>query len=151
MHTLTPLFDEILRPAFPAQWVRNLIRFVAWLTLRRLYSRQETEETEGISGASGVDLYFLVALNVLLDSMLGCTSGAALTRPRPKGKGEGEGEGKRMLHFRTLDWGMDCLRRVLVELEFVRSQSADPERVVARTITYAGFVGVLTGVRYVCV
>lgn len=56
-------------------------------------------------------------------------------------------EEERMLHFRTLDWGMDSLRSVLVELEFVRSESEDPEKVVARTVTYAGFVGVLSGVR----
>lgn len=52
-----------------------------------------------------------------------------------------------MLHFRTLDWGMDPLRSVLVQLEFVRSKSEDPEKAIARTVTYAGFVGALTGVR----
>jgi hypothetical protein len=65
-------------------------------------------------------------------------------------KGGRRAEGKaeaRMLHFRTLDWGMDPLRGVLVQLEFVRSGSRDPEEVLARTVTYAGFVGVLTGVR----
>ena len=54
---------------------------------------------------------------------------------------------QRMLHFRTMDWGMDPLRGVLVELEFVRSRSPEPEKAIARTVTYAGFVGVLTGVR----
>jgi hypothetical protein len=42
---------------------------------------------------------------------------------------------------------MDSLRSVLVVLEFVRSKSEEPEKVIARTVTYAGFVGVLTGVR----
>lgn len=49
-----------------------------------------------------------------------------------------------MVHFRTLDWGMDPLRRVLVHLDFVVEPDGE---VVASSITYAGFVGVLTGVR----
>jgi hypothetical protein len=34
-------------------------------------------------------------------------------------------------------------------LHFVRSESDTPEKIIATTITYAGFVGVLTGVRYI--
>ena len=49
-----------------------------------------------------------------------------------------------MLHFRTLDWGMDGLRKIIVQLDFVNEAGGD---VIARSITYAGFVGVLTGVR----
>ena len=49
-----------------------------------------------------------------------------------------------MLHFRTLDWGMDPLRQLVVELEFVR-RTGGP--VIATSITYFGYVGVLTGVR----
>ena len=54
-----------------------------------------------------------------------------------------------MMHFRTLNWTMDELRSVLVVLEFVKSKSEDPREVLARSVTYAGFVGCLTGVRYV--
>ena len=39
------------------------------------------------------------------------------------------------------------MRSVLVQLEFTRSKSDEPDKVIARTVTYAGFVGVLTGVR----
>jgi hypothetical protein len=49
-----------------------------------------------------------------------------------------------MVHFRTLDWGMPSLRRVLVHLDFVLEPHGE---VVASSITYAGLVGVLTGVR----
>lgn len=116
-----------------------------------MYSAEETAEIRGLSKAAGVDMYFLVALNVLLDSMLGCTSGAVMTTPKGSGRKKkgAEVENRRMMHFRTLDWGMDPLRSVLVVLEFVRSTSEEPEKVIARTITYAGFVGVLTGVKYV--
>lgn len=106
------------------------------------------KELKGIAKASGVALYILIALNVLLDSLLGCTSGGVMTSLDKTGGKRAPGPAEeRMLHFRTLDWGMDPLRSVLVQLEFVRSKSADPEKVIGRTVTYAGFVGALTGVR----
>ena len=124
-----------------------MIKSLASLFLFRLFSAEETKELKGISKASDLPMFLLIALNVLLDSMLGCTSGGVLIAPK-KVKG-GEEEEPRMMHFRTLDWGMEPLREVLVVLEFVRSASDEPEKVIARTVTYAGFVGVLTGVKYV--
>jgi hypothetical protein len=150
MRSITPLFDEVLATMIPWAWLRRFIEILASVFLRRAYSGEETEEMKSISKASGVDMYFLVALNVFLDSLLGCTSGGVMVRGEKMQGKKSEGRNKeesRMMHFRTLDWGMDELRRVLVVLEFVRSKSKDPGRVIARSITYAGFVGVLTGVR----
>jgi hypothetical protein len=158
MLELRPLFDEVLTPMVPWRRVRLFIEWAASLVLRRVFSSEETEELKGISKASGVSLYFLIAFNVLLDSLLGCTSGGSLVTPkeskrRSKNSGEGqdvpEGLEDRMMHFRTLDWGMDGLRNVVVVLEFVRSESPEPDKVIARSVTYAGFVGCLTGVRCV--
>ena len=104
--------------------------------ITRLCSEEETEELRGISVACGVPLGLLVVLNVFLDGMLGCTSGGVRV-------------GGKMMHFRTLDWDMPQLMDVLVVLEFVRSKSETPEKVVARSVAYAGFVGCLTGVRFV--
>jgi beta subunit of N-acylethanolamine-hydrolyzing acid amidase len=148
MRALKPLFDEVLMPLLPYAFMRRTAEVLASVFLRRVYSAEETQELRGISSASGVDMYFLVALNVLLDSLLGCTSGGVMTRPSSR-KGERVGctRGDRMMHFRTLDWGMDGLRSVIVTLEFIRSKSAEPGKVIARSITYAGFVGCLTGVR----
>jgi hypothetical protein len=145
MKALTPLFDEVLLLFIPFAPIRRLIESLASLFLFHVFSKDETQELKGIAKASGVSLYFLIALNVLLDSLLGCTSGGVMTDITPKKKTVKE---KRMMHFRTLDWGMDGLRSVLVVLEFVRSGSSEPEKVIARSVTYAGFVGVLTGVRY---
>ncbi|KAG4416668.1 hypothetical protein IFR04_010186 [Cadophora malorum] len=142
MKAMTSLLDEVLQMVIPWLWLRKFVEWLASIFLRRVHSAEETQELRGISATSGVDLYFLIALNVLLDSLLGCTSGGVMTSLGRKGEG-----GKRMLHFRTLDWGMDPLRRVLVALEFVRTKSEDPERIIGRSITYAGFVGMLTGVR----
>jgi hypothetical protein len=79
---------------------------------------------------------------VLLDLLMGCTSCGVLSQengqPRLFAK---------MLHFRTLDWNMDPLREVIVQLDFIRSESTQPETVIASSVTYIGFVGVLTGVK----
>ncbi|KAH0532797.1 hypothetical protein TsFJ059_001436 [Trichoderma semiorbis] len=155
MKQITPLFDTVLESVLPWSFLRSIVKFAALLILRRVYSSEETQELVGISKASGVDMHFLVAFNVLLDILLGCTSGGVLTRLKGGKGGEtyfGEKQTDaepraRMMHFRTLDWGMPELRSVLVVLEFVKSKSEEPEMVIARTVTYAGFVGVLTGVR----
>ncbi|KAK4075436.1 uncharacterized protein Triagg1_4557 [Trichoderma aggressivum f. europaeum] len=155
MRQITPLFDTVLESVVPWSLLRSVVKFAALLILRRVCSSEETQELVGISKASGVDLHFLVAFNLLLDTLLGCTSGGVLTRLKKRKGGEthlGEKQTDaepmaRMMHFRTLDWGMPELRSVLVVLEFVRSNSKEPRTVIARTVTYAGFVGVLTGVR----
>ena len=121
--SLTALFDEVVpRPA---------LRGLAKLLLRRLNSKEQTEELRGIHLATGVGMHLLVAFNVLLDLLMGCTSGGVKLARKNK-----------MLHFRTLDWGMDPLRKVIVQLEYVRDGVK-----VASAITYVGYVGVLTGVR----
>ncbi|KAL9118151.1 MAG: hypothetical protein Q9187_005306 [Circinaria calcarea] len=123
---------ETIHPSIPI----TIIRGIARLFLRRLYSQEETEEIRGICKATGIELYLLVAFNVLLDILMGCTSGSVRVK---------DGSGKlNMLHFRTLDWGMDALRKLVVRLDFVEHPGGP---VIASTVTYFGYVGVLTGVR----
>jgi hypothetical protein len=86
-------------------------------------------------------MYLLISFNVILDLLMGCSSGGAAVRDEGSASGT---TGTKMVHFRTLDWGMDPLRRVLVQLDYVLEPHGD---VVASSINYAGFVGVLTGVR----
>jgi hypothetical protein len=146
LRSITSIFDTLVLEIFPDSylpWIKSLAR----VCLRRVYDDEETEEIRGIAEATGIEVYLVVCLNVLLDLLMGCTSGAALYKPA-RGEGEGgEGDGQaRMLHFRTLDWDMPALRELLVTLEFVDSDEPDAP-VLARNITYVGFVGVLTGVR----
>ncbi|KAK5119851.1 hypothetical protein LTR85_007177 [Meristemomyces frigidus] len=132
---LTALFDEVVGgmvPFLPLQWLHLLCRVL----LRGIYDREENAEMKGISKATGVSLYLLVCFNVLLDLFMGCSSGGAAISD--------SNGGSKMVHFRALDWGMPALRRILVHLDFT-TEAGGP--VVASTITYAGFVGVLTGVR----
>lgn len=87
-------------------------------------------------------MYLLICFNVILDLLMGCSSGGAAVRDETTASSSTTGT--KMVHFRTLDWGMDPLRRVLVQLDYVLEPHGE---VVASSINYAGFVGVLTGVR----
>jgi hypothetical protein len=132
---LVGIFDEVLTLVRLPISSKHLKR-VSKLLLRRIHDSEQQAELEGISKATGVDMYLLVAFNVLLDLFMGCTSGGVRVT-------DGPGKPTKMIHFRMLDWGMDALRRVVVQLNFVFDG-----QVVARSVTYAGFVGVITGVRY---
>jgi len=144
---LAGLFSELVGALAPPLLARSLHLF-ARIVLRRVYSSEETRELRGISAAAGVPVYLLVAFNVLLDLLLGCTSGGvrveAADARAQGGSRPSSLSSSRMLHFRTLDWGMDPLRKMVVELDFVRRQGGP---VVATSVTYFGYVGVLTGVR----
>ncbi|KAM5373286.1 hypothetical protein ACJZ2D_007115 [Fusarium nematophilum] len=139
IRTLGHVFDELLESMLGSVWLARIARFAARLFLRRVHDEEQTREIRGFVDVAGCDLFLVVALNVFLDAMMGCTAGCVTV--------EGKGKGKeRLMHFRTLDWGLDPLRDLVVVLEFVDS-SKDPDRVIATSVTYAGFVGVLTGVR----
>jgi hypothetical protein len=133
---LPQVFDDLISnvPYIP----NGLIRCISKLLLRRVHDSEQMREIRGISKAAKVDIYLLVALNVLLDLLMGCTSGGAVIQV-DDGK-------ERMVHFRSLNWTMDKLRDVIVELHFVEHEDGP---VIGTSVTYVGFVGVLTGVRYV--
>jgi hypothetical protein len=134
LHDLPVLFDDLCDSA---KLPRRLVHALARSILHRVYSKEQTEELRGISNAVNLPMYLLIAYNVLLDLFMGCTSGGALVQPA-------ESKAPRMMHFRTLDWDMPELRDALVQFDFV----ARPEgEVIARSISYVGFVGVLTGLR----
>lgn len=135
LESVPSLFDDVVHSFAPGISI-STIRFLSRRMLRKVHSKEETEELKGISKASGLEMYLLVAFNTFLDAMMGCTSGGVRTKDRKSQL--------RMLHFRTLDWDMDILRRLVIQLDFVRHAGG---AVIATSITYAGFVGTLTAVR----
>lgn len=139
---LTPLFNNLLADLGIDQSYHGSINKLASLMLRGVHSPVETAELKGVSDVTGIPMYLLVAFNVVLDLLMGCTSGAVKSTEPDQDINQA-----RMLHFRTLDWSMDPLRNIVVHLDFVRSKSASPTNIIASSVTYAGFVGVLTGVR----
>lgn len=123
------IFEEFIAST-PIRWtLKTLARYL----LRRLHSNEENQEIIGISRKTGLPLHQVVAFNTFLDLLTGCTSGGVRLGTRSRGK---------ILHFRNLDWEMDALRDLVIQVEYVRDN-----KVIASAITYAGYVGVLTGVR----
>ncbi|KAF7556707.1 hypothetical protein G7Z17_g1238 [Cylindrodendrum hubeiense] len=137
---LSGLFHGLLRDLTGPK-IGKCLSALARLSMRRLYMAEESAELVGISKATGIPMHVLVGFNVILDLLLGCTSGGVRTISPGISSPNLQTQ---MLHFRTLDWGMDQLRKIIVELDFVRS---DGGPVIATTVTYLGYVGVLTGVR----
>lgn len=134
LQEISTLFDDLLELA---NLPKKLFHLIARMILRKLYSREQTAELRGVNKVVGTPMYLLVAYNVLLDTFMGCTSGGILV----KEKGE---TSPKMMHFRTLDWTMHELRKAIAQFEFVERPGGE---VIARTINYVGFVGVVTGVR----
>jgi hypothetical protein len=139
---LTSLFDELLLDLRIPMGLHKTINQAARLMLRKMHSPVETAELRGISKAADIPIYLLVSLNLVLDLLMGCTSGAVKSRETGPAAAE-----PRMLHFRTLDWVMDPLRSVIVQLDYIESKAATGMRILGSSISYVGFVGVLTGVR----
>ncbi|PPQ96777.1 hypothetical protein CVT26_006261 [Gymnopilus dilepis] len=130
---LIPIYDNILSyTPFP-----GFFSFIAKSLLKKVFSKEETEEIKGIAKDTGVPLHLVVAYNTFLDLFSGCISGGVMAKvPRARES--------RMLHFRNLDWDMEPLRDMIIRVEYLVSG-----KVIARAVTYAGYVGVLTGVRRV--
>jgi hypothetical protein len=134
IRVLPSLFDNLIDSV---RLPKSLIHFIARMLLRKVFSKEQTEELRGISETADIPMYLLVAYNVLLDLFMGCTSGGAQVHCT-------DNDESTMMHFRTLDWDMPELRDVVVQFDYVARPGGD---VIARTIGYVGFVGVLTGLR----
>ncbi|KAF8196869.1 beta subunit of N-acylethanolamine-hydrolyzing acid amidase-domain-containing protein [Mycena galopus ATCC 62051] len=129
---IVPIYNDLLRSA----GAPRTLNFLAKTLLRRVHSSEENKEIRGISKAAGVPLHLVVAFNTFLDLFSGCSSGGV--RVTDAGNGQENG----IVHFRGLDWEMEPLRKLIICVEYVRKGQT-----VARAVTYAGYIGVLTGVR----
>lgn len=109
---LVPLFDEALEDTpFP-----RFLKFIAKLALKGVHSREESEEIRGIADATGLAHHLVVAFNTFLDLFSGCTSGGV----KVKDAGDRcDTEG--IVHFRSLDWDMEPLRKLIICVEYLRN------------------------------
>jgi N-acylethanolamine-hydrolysing acid amidase len=88
------------------------------------------EELKAISARSGVKLGRLVILQLMYEAASCCTS---IVVPGPDGVPR---------HIRTMDWGMDLLADLTIEIEFVKGG-----KTLYIATTWAGYVGILTGIK----
>jgi len=108
MAKLVEIYDNLLSFA-PSP---RFFAFLAKKLLRRVYTREETQEIGGISKATELPIHLVVAYNTFLDLLSGCMSGGAQVNVPGV-------QGSRMMHFRNLDWGMDPLRRLIIRVEYI--------------------------------
>jgi acid ceramidase len=85
-------------------------------------------ELEGISVLSGVPMNKLILMQICYEMFSACTSLVI------RGK-------DRNYHFRTMDWEMDFLKNMTINVTFVKGGQE-----LFKATTWAGYVGVATGV-----
>lgn len=120
---IATLYDEAAE-FLSASWViRALLKSGRKLLLRRLYTKEETEEAISIARSAGIEVYHVVAFNTMLDIYSGCMSAGVMIRGS-------EGGEERMHHLRVSDMGdFDPLRELVVRVEYVREG-----KVIARSV-----------------
>jgi hypothetical protein len=89
-----------------------------------------SEELAGIAKATGIPLGRVVLLQIAYEAFAACTSIVV------------DGPDGHPLHIRTMDWEMPELQPLTIEVDFIKGGV-----LVHRATTWAGYVGVLTGVR----
>ncbi len=77
---LPVLFDELVQEYLPLISVTK-VRRLARMVMRKVHNQEENEELRGISRVMGVELWLLVALNVLLDMFSKRCSQVIITQP----------------------------------------------------------------------
>lgn len=90
-------------------------------------------ELAGIAKASGLPLGQLVLLQLVYEASAACTSIVVPQDPTQDSTPQ---------HIRTMDWGMEFLKPLTIEVDFVKGGRS---QYVATT--WVGYVGVLTGMR----
>ena len=88
------------------------------------------EELKGIAKASGISLGRVIMLQIAYEAFSACTSIIV------------NGPDNYPLHIRTMDWDMPELKKLTIEVDFIKNGN-----VLYTATTWAGYVGVLTGLR----
>lgn len=104
---------------YPASWL-------AWLFSNSMFY---VDELKGISRDTGIDLSQLILMQLCYEVCACCTSVVIDKEDKT-------------YHYRTMDWVMDELKNLTIEVSFERSGIE-----LYRATCWAGYVGVLTGMR----
>lgn len=102
---------------------------LTWLTW--FYSEQVfyIDELKAISAKSGIELEKLIILQLCYELFACCTSILI-------------NEGEKIIHYRTMDWEMPALKDLTINVDFVKN-----DKHIFSATTWAGYVGVMTGIK----
>jgi len=111
---------------FLGPWVDGLRWIGGPLAWMRSGSMMYYNEINSVATGLGLPVFDVLLCQIAYEICASCT-----TIMCPEGR-----------HIRTMDWPLDALRNVTVRVNFQRGGAT-----VLRTITWAGYIGVLTGLR----
>ena len=105
-----------------------------------------SEEIEGIAEASGYPVGKIALLQIAYEVFAACTS-IVVDMPcdelnKSTGNSASSETDTAPFHIRTMDWEMNQLKDLTIEVDFVKEG-----HILARTTTWAGYVGILTGMK----
>jgi hypothetical protein len=123
------MINDIVQSDFAIKLVESCLKTAVFFG-----SVMYSKELGRIAELVGVSIGKVILLQLAYEAFAACTSVVA--------NGNGAPGVGHPLHIRTMDWEMPQLAPLTVEVEFQRGG-----RVVATATTWAGYVGVLTGVR----
>lgn len=90
-------------------------------------SIKHKKELTGISSYSGVPMDKLILMQICYEMFAACTSTVIKTK-------------NGNIHFRTMDWEMDFLKDLTINVVFTKNN-----KVLFKAVTWAGYVGIVTG------
>ena len=109
---------------------KNIVNSMVWL-LTQCGAVYYNQELKAIAKQSGMPLGLLTIMQLIYEACANCTSIICFD------------ENKKPIHIRTMDWGMDFLRALTIEIVFYKNKKP-----LCIATSWAGYVGILTGMRY---
>ena len=121
------MIDDVVQSPFAIKLIESCLKTAVFFG-----SVMYSEELTRIAEILGVPVGKVILLQLAYEAFAACTSVVA----------NGDTADGHPLHIRTMDWEMPELERLTIEVDFQRGG-----RTVASATTWAGYVGVVTGLR----
>jgi hypothetical protein len=107
-----------------------------------------SKEIEGIAEAADIPVGKIAMLQIAYEVFAACTSVVVdmplsnLNTAAAAAAPGADSSGSAPFHIRTMDWSMEVLKALTIEVDYMRGGC-----LVARATTWAGYVGILTGMK----
>jgi hypothetical protein len=102
------------------------INFASAIACKIMNGIMYREELQSISNISGIPLHKLVLCQICYEMFAACTSVVI--------------KGHNNIHFRTMDWEMEFLKKITIKVQFMKN-----DKYLFEAITWVGYMGIVTG------
>lgn len=104
----------------------GVINFASAIACKIMNGIMYREELQSISNISGIPIHKLVLCQICYEMFAACTSVVI--------------KGQNNIHFRTMDWEMEFLKKITIKVQFTRNG-----KYLFEAITWVGYMGIVTG------